>query len=76
MLLSAGTLALAAWLLPNTAPADSARSRITAALRPPTVSLTIEPMNLMPTVETEQPVVLPGYLLPDDGAEEPAHAGG
>lgn len=45
--------------------------------RPPAISLMIEP----PTgfrVDTEPPVVLPGYVLPDDGAEteELSHAGG
>jgi hypothetical protein len=29
-----------------------------------------------PAREARTPVVLPGYLLPDDGAEEPSHAGG
>ena len=45
-----------------------------ASARPPSVSISIEP----PGFETDRPVVLPGYLLPDDGtgSEEPAHAGG
>lgn len=45
-------------------------------VRPPTVSLTIEGAPLAPAVETGAPVVLPGYLLPEDRLEEPAHAGG
>jgi hypothetical protein len=42
---------------------------------PPVVSITIEPPVLTPYAEAEPPVVLPGYLLPDDGCEEPVHAG-
>jgi hypothetical protein len=40
------------------------------------VSLSIEPTGLMPSVTPEPPVVLPGYVLPDDGVEEPSYAGG
>jgi hypothetical protein len=50
---------------------------VTAAdpLRPPAVSIFLEPSGLSPYVDVNPPVVLPGYLLPDDGSEEPAHAG-
>jgi hypothetical protein len=41
----------------------------------PTVSISIEPAALAPYAEAESPVVFPGYLLPDDSGEEPAHAG-
>jgi hypothetical protein len=41
----------------------------------PTISISIEPAALAPYAEAESPVVFPGYLLPDDGGEEPAHAG-
>jgi hypothetical protein len=42
---------------------------------PPVISISIEPAVLAPYAEAESPVVFPGYLLPDDGCEEPAHAG-
>ncbi len=48
---------------------------LAAASRPPTISLSIEPSALTPIVEVESPVVLPGYLLPDDGCEDTHHAG-
>jgi hypothetical protein len=41
----------------------------------PTISISIEPPVLLPYAEARPPVVFPGYLLPDDGCEEPAHAG-
>jgi hypothetical protein len=41
---------------------------------PPRVSLSIEPALPPPPAEPAAPVVFPGYLLPDDGLEEPAHA--
>jgi hypothetical protein len=41
----------------------------------PTISISIEPAALAPYAEADSPVVFPGYLLPDDGGEEPAHAG-
>ena len=43
--------------------------------RPPVISISIEPVGLTPTFDPEPPVVFPGYLLPDDGSEEPVHAG-
>jgi hypothetical protein len=44
--------------------------------RPPAISLMIEAPPLGFRTDAEPPVVLPGYVLPDDGAEEPFHAGG
>jgi hypothetical protein len=41
----------------------------------PAISISIEPAGLAPYAGAESPVVFPGYLLPDDGCEEPAHAG-
>jgi len=41
----------------------------------PTLSISIEPAALAPYAEAESAVVFPGYLLPVDGGEEPAHAG-
>jgi hypothetical protein len=41
----------------------------------PAISISIEPAVLAPYADAESPVVFPGYLLPDDGCEEPAHAG-
>lgn len=81
-LLIAVPLALAVVLLrgaPATTTGDGARNeaRASATGRPPSVSLSIEPAAAVaPGAETAFPVVLPGYLLPDDGNEEPAHAGG
>jgi hypothetical protein len=46
-----------------------------ALAAPPAISISIEPAALAPYAEAESPVVFPGYLLPDDGCEEPAHAG-
>lgn len=44
--------------------------------RRPTVSLSIDAGLMSPRGEDEVPVVLPGYLLPDDGAEDSHDAGG
>jgi hypothetical protein len=60
--------------------AASAQSRRASAdgLRvpgPPDISLSVEQSTLTPYAEADAPVVLPGYLLPDDGGEEPSHAG-
>lgn len=54
---------------------DALTGEVDGLLRPPVVSITIEPSTLAPYAEAEPPVVLPGYLLPDDGGEEPLHAG-
>ena len=53
---------------------DDGRADLAAA-RPPAISISIESATLSPCSEAEPPVVLPGYLLPDDHCEEPAHAG-
>jgi hypothetical protein len=37
--------------------------------------LTIEPVGGSADAEASAPVVFPGYLLPDDRHEEPAHEG-
>jgi hypothetical protein len=42
---------------------------------PPTVSISIEPAALAPHAGADSPVILPGYLLPDDSGEESPHAG-
>jgi hypothetical protein len=54
------------------------RSPVATELRPPGIRITLDPSALNPQFEPESTVVLPGYLLPDEGegAEEPAHAGG
>jgi hypothetical protein len=54
------------------------RPPVAAEIGPPGVSITLDPDALNPQFEPESTVVLPGYLLPDEGegAEEPAHAGG
>jgi hypothetical protein len=41
----------------------------------PRVSLTFEPANPVLVPKAFVPVEFPGYLLPVDGPEEPAHAG-
>ncbi len=49
--------------------------RPTQAAWAPAVTLMIEaPAGYR--ADAESPVVLPGYVLPDDGSEEPFHAGG
>ncbi len=43
---------------------------------PPMISLSIEPATgAMQPPERDAKVVIPGYLLPDDGPEEEVHAG-
>jgi hypothetical protein len=39
------------------------------------VLLSIEPVGTTADSDVEIPVVFPGYLLPDDNREEPAHGG-
>jgi hypothetical protein len=46
-----------------------------AAPTPAAVLITIEPSVSAIDSEPETPVVFPGYLLPDDHREEPAHEG-
>lgn len=41
----------------------------------PVITISLDPTVLVPAREGEPPVVFPGYLLPDDGSEEPANAG-
>jgi hypothetical protein len=65
-------------MLTQAEPAAGSRGRTCttyAAAPPPTISISIEPAVLAPYADAESPVVFPGYLLPDDGCEEPAHAG-
>jgi hypothetical protein len=42
----------------------------------PSVLLSIETTGAAADADNETPVVLPGYLLPDDNHEEAAHEGG
>ena len=42
---------------------------------PTPVLLSVEPVGTAVDSDTETPVVFPGYLLPDDNHEEPAHEG-
>ena len=42
---------------------------------PSVVVLTIEPAVVAPGFDREVPVVLPGYVLPDDSLEESSHEG-
>jgi hypothetical protein len=42
---------------------------------PSVVVLSIEPAVGAPESDREVPVVLPGYVLPDDSLEESSHAG-
>lgn len=51
------------------------RPGFAAAVSEPTISLSIEPIGLAPASEPQTPVILPGYILPDDGPEETCHAG-
>ena len=63
---------------PSPGAAESAavgRERPGLASAPPIISISLEPAALTPYAEVEPQVVLPGYLLPDDESEEPAHAG-
>ncbi len=38
-------------------------------------SETLSPVIGPPVADMEVPVIFPGYVLPDDSREEPAHAG-
>jgi hypothetical protein len=42
---------------------------------PSVVVLSIEPAVVAPGSEVDVPVVLPGYVLPDDSLEDSSHAG-
>jgi hypothetical protein len=59
---------------PEPAPAAEGTDRAVAH-HPPVISISIEPAAGVTGTEAEPPVVFPGYLLPDDDSEEPAHAG-
>jgi hypothetical protein len=48
---------------------------LTTAIHPPVISISIEPVTGSACTEAEPPVVFPGYLLPDNDSEGPAHAG-
>ncbi len=50
-------------------------SAAAATAFPARVLLSIEPLGTAADSDTETPVVFPGYLLPDDHHEEPAHEG-
>ena len=69
---------LAAWALLTLFPLCGAalflRGAVPARNPAAPVSITIGPPAA--SWEVTAPVVFPGYLLPDDGAEEPRHAGG
>lgn len=39
------------------------------------ILLSIEPVGATAESDVETPVLFPGYLLPDDNKEEPAHGG-
>lgn len=41
----------------------------------PSLALQFEPLPAATLREQDAPVVLPGYLLPADGTEDPSHAG-
>ena len=79
-LLLVSPIALAAASIPA-GYSRSAASRLddrATAPAAPVISLSIEPAggSSVPGAGLETPpVILPGYLLPDDGSEEPAHAG-
>jgi hypothetical protein len=46
------------------------------SLAPPSVVvLSIEPVVGAPAADAEVPIIFPGYVLPDDSLEEPAHEG-
>jgi hypothetical protein len=64
----AGALALR-----QSRPAD--RSSAGARGRLPVVVLSIESVAGAPAADAEVPIVFPGYVLPDDSLEEPAHEG-
>lgn len=55
-----------------------ARPGPAASTRPavPRVAISREPAIAPPAVDLTTPVVFPGYLLPDDAMEAPAHEGG
>jgi hypothetical protein len=56
-------------------PRDSVAVGIETVQQSPAITISIDPTVFATPAEGEQPVVFPGYLLPDDGPEESAHAG-
>ena len=52
------------------------RAEMAETVRPPVVTIRLDAGLLSTGPESVSTVVFPGYLLPDEGAEEPAHAGG
>jgi hypothetical protein len=79
--LLASPLALAAATLPAVRPGsglEAGGGDLAATQAPPVISISLEPAGVLPqrAGDTETaPVILPGYLLPDDGSEESVHAG-
>lgn len=61
---------------PTSLAASRTRGPVTAAVRPPAISLSVEPSTPAARTRSKPPVVFHGYLLPDDDFEDPAHAGG
>lgn len=55
--------------LPGASPSGDIRARADEAGPPPSVSLIFD-------VTRPQPIILPGYVLPDDGNEESSHHAG
>jgi hypothetical protein len=78
LLMTVAPFVLASVLLSGTprSAGHSVASAHTSVSRRPTISLSIEPPALSPVFHPEPPVVLPGYVLPDDGTEEASHEGG
>jgi hypothetical protein len=70
---SGGTRGLVPPYLPGSTQATD--DTVAPQSRPPVVLLTIEPAAGLPALDAEVPVVLPGYVLPVDSLEEPAHEG-
>ena len=72
-LLASAALGVGTWLLAGgVGVVNGATDRLIATR----VALAATPPDVSSTIEGNAAVILPGYLLPDDGFEEPAHAGG
>lgn len=72
-LLAAAAFACAAWTLGSGG--ASVQGAPVGLIPPPSISLTVEGARGTAS-ESEATVLLQGYVLPDDGFEEPDHAGG
>lgn len=59
---------------PRAVAGETAQASLAVPTRPAVV-LWVEAVGTTGEVDDARPVVLPGYLLPDDGHEEPAHEG-